>query len=153
MKVLRTRLFFALLAVAAALPVPAGAAPPADTDLSLRMATCVACHGREGAASSAAYFPRLAGKPAGYLFNQLVSFRDGRRFNADMAHLVRHLSDDYLREMAEYFSGLHPPYPSPQPLQAPAAVLARGKQLALEGDKRLNLPACIACHGDALTGV
>ena len=33
------------------------------------------------------------------------------------------------------------------------AVLERGRQLVLEGDTALKVPACIACHGERLTGV
>jgi cytochrome c553 len=32
-------------------------------------------------------------------------------------------------------------------------VLARGHTLAVQGDRALQLPACIQCHGTALTGV
>lgn len=132
------------------------ATPPArvpDT-IAQRAAACIACHGREGASTNAGYFPRLAGKPAGYLFNQLVSFRDGRRFNADMAYMVQHLSDDYLREIAEYFANLDYPYPPVAATSdASPALLARGKALALEGDAARGIPACVACHGTALTGV
>ena len=44
-----------------------------------RVRACTACHGKEGRATSDGYYPRIAGKPAGYLYNQLVNFRDGRR--------------------------------------------------------------------------
>ena len=121
--------------------------------IEARVQGCVTCHGQQGQGTSNGYFPRIAGKPAGYLYNQLVNFREGRRSYPMMVYMVGNLSDDYLREMAEYFSGLHPPYPAPQPLQAPAAVIERGRQLALEGDKGKNVPACVACHGAALTGV
>jgi cytochrome c553 len=125
---------------------PGGIAP--------RVAVCIACHGREGASGNAAFFPRLAGKPAGYLYNQLLSFRDGRRFNADMVHLVQHLSDDYLREMATYFASLDLPYPpAPGSSDASAETLARGKALALQGDATRGIPACTQCHGATLTGV
>ncbi|MDQ0034222.1 cytochrome c553 [Variovorax boronicumulans] len=134
----------------------ASAAPPAtvpDT-IEQRVAACIACHGREGATTNAGFFPRLAGKPAGYLFNQLVSFRDGRRFNADMAYMVQHLSDAYLREMAEYFAGLDLPYPPISPnSDATPDQLQRGRKLALEGDAARGIPACVQCHGAALTGV
>ncbi|SOD30144.1 Cytochrome c553 [Variovorax sp. YR752] len=134
----------------------AGAATPAtvpDT-IEQRVAACIACHGREGATTNAGYFPRLAGKPAGYLFNQLVSFRDGRRFNSDMAYMVQHLSDAYLREMAEYFAGLQLPYPPISPTSdATPEQLQRGRQLVREGDAARSIPACVQCHGAALTGV
>ena len=119
-----------------------------------RVAACIACHGREGATTSAGYFPRLAGKPAGYLYNQLLSFRDGRRFNSDMGYLVQHLSDDYLREMAAYFAALDLPYARVRTTtDASADTLARGKALVLEGDPTRKIPACVQCHGQALTGV
>jgi len=134
----------------------ANAATPAtvpDT-IEQRVAACIACHGREGATTNAGYFPRLAGKPAGYLFNQLVSFRDGRRFNSDMAYMVQHLSDAYLREMAEYFAGLQLPYPPVSSVSdATPEQLQRGRQLVREGDAAHGIPACVQCHGAALTGV
>lgn len=135
------------LGAAAQTTVPAAGIEP-------RVAACIACHGREGSSGSAAYFPRLAGKPAGYLFNQLASFRDGRRTNADMAHLVRHMSDAYLQEIADHFAGLDLPYPPVSAISdASAATLARGRQLVLQGDAARGIPACTQCHGAALTGV
>lgn len=118
-----------------------------------RTAACVACHGEQGRATSEGFFPRIAGKPAGYLYNQLINFRDGRRQHAQMVYMVGYLSDAYLKEMADYFASLHPPYPPPQAADASQAVLARGRQLALNGDSARNIPACAACHGNHLAGV
>jgi cytochrome c553 len=151
MKRLPAAILLFLSAVSAGVPAARAQAVP-DT-MARRTMACTGCHGEQGRATSDGYFPRIAGKPAGYLYNQLVNFREGRRSYPMMVYMVNNLSDDYLREMAEYFSGLHPPYLPPQPLQVPAALLARGRQLALEGDQGRNVPACIACHGDALTGV
>lgn len=135
----------------AALSAPPGRVP--DT-IGQRAAACIACHGREGASGNAAYFPRLAGKPAGYLFNQLRSFRDGRRFNSDMVYMVQHLSDAYLLEIAEYFAGLDLPYPPVTTTSdATPELLQRGKALVVDGDRSRGIPACAACHGAALTGV
>ncbi len=134
----------------------ANAATPASVPdtIEQRVAACIACHGREGATTNAGFFPRLAGKPAGYLFNQLVSFRDGWRFNSDMTYMVQHLSDAYLREMAEYFAGLDLPYPPiATASDATPEQLQRGRKLVLEGDAARGVPACVQCHGAALTGV
>ena len=128
------------------------AAVPMDP-MARRMQACTPCHGQEGRATAEGYFPRIAGKPAGYLFAQLVHFRDGRRSNAAMAYLVQHLSDDYLREIATWFSRQELPYPPPAASRPGAAQLARGEQLVRTGDPARRLPACAACHGDALTGV
>lgn len=130
----------------------AAAAPPPDT-MAQRMQACVACHGQEGRATNAGYFPRIAGKPAGYLYNQLVNFRDGKRQNATMAYLLDHMSDAYLREIAAYFAALDLPYPPPQAGNASPAALARGEQLVRQGDAQRGIPACSKCHGAAMTGV
>lgn len=132
---------------------PAQAAPTVEDTMAQRVIACTGCHGREGRAASDGYYPRIAGKPAGYLFNQLVNFRDGRRTYALMTHLVQHLTDDYLREIADHFAGLDLPYPPPQPLALGAETLERGRKLVLEGDPARDIPACAQCHGRALTGV
>lgn len=121
--------------------------------MAQRLLACTGCHGKEGRAASDGYYPRIAGKPAGYLLEQLRAFRDGRRGYAPMARLLEPLSDDYLREIAEHFAALELPYPPPQAATAPAAVLARGEALVRRGDAARELPACAACHGEALTGV
>jgi cytochrome c553 len=117
-----------------------------------RMQACTPCHGKEGRASPVGYLPRIAGKPAGYLANQLINFRDGRRFHGAMTHLVEHLSDDYLREIAGYFAALDLPYPPPVPPAARDGVVRRGEVLATRGDHSLKVPACTQCHGYTLTG-
>lgn len=121
--------------------------------IAQRAVACSACHGKEGRATSEGFFPRIAGKPAGYLYNQLVNFREARRKSAAMTYMVAYLSDDYLRELADYFSALRLPYPPPQDFNTPEESLLRGRQLVFSGDKSKNVPACVACHGKALTGV
>lgn len=125
----------------------------ADAAMAERTQACTACHGPQGRAGPDGYYPRLAGKPAGYLYNQLRNFKEGRRHYALMESLLAPLSDDYLREIAAYFSNLTPPYARPLPSAASPAALVRGRTLAMNGDAALNLPACIQCHGQALTGV
>nr|WP_081768718.1 c-type cytochrome [Herbaspirillum sp. RV1423] len=120
--------------------------------IAQRLAACTACHGKQGRASSDGYYPRIAGKPEGYLFNQLTNFRDGRRQYPQMTYLLDHLSDAYLHEIAAYFAEQHPPYPAPQPTEATPAVLERGRALVMNGDSGKKVPACVACHGQALTG-
>ena len=98
-----------LLALASFASLPVASAP-ADT-LAQRVIACTACHGQEGRAAPDGYHPRIAGKPSLYLFNQLVNFREGRRRYGPMVYLVDHLSDDYLREIAEHFAAIDLPYP------------------------------------------
>lgn len=144
-----------LLSIALLCGAAAAAADPVvfqDT-IAQRTLACTACHGKEGRAGPDGYYPRIAGKPLGYLYAQLLNFRDGRRHYGLMAGLLEPLSDDYLFEIARYFSGLDLPYPPPPPADAPPEVLQRGRVLALQGDPDRRLPACIDCHGQALTGV
>ncbi len=143
-------LLASLLAVANA---KAGEPRRVSDTMAERVSPCTTCHGRQGLATSEGYFPRIAGKPAGYLFNQLVNFREGRRHYALMTYLVDHLTDAYLREMAEYFAALELPYPPPQAVSAPRPVLSRGEALVRKGEPARNIPACIECHGQALMGV
>ncbi|HVE52449.1 MAG TPA: cytochrome C [Ramlibacter sp.] len=143
-----------LLSLSLWIAAAASAQPaPFRDDMAQRTLACTNCHGREGRAGPDGYYPRIAGKPAGYLYNQLLNFREGRRHYGLMAGLLDTLSDDYLYEMALHFSRLDLPYPAPQPARMPPEVLERGRELARQGDAERRIPACAACHGKALTGV
>lgn len=151
MMALVKNLFTALFLLAAT--ASQAAPPPFEDTIAQRTQACTACHGKEGRAASDGYYPRIAGKPAGYLYNQLLNFREGRRHYGLMAQMVDPLSDAYLMEIAQYFSQLDLPYPAPQPANVTAEVLRRGQVLVQQGDAARNVPACVQCHGTALTGV
>jgi cytochrome c553 len=120
--------------------------------MEARVAACVGCHGTAGRGVANVYFPRLAGKPAGYLYNQLVAFREGRRKYVPMNYLLEYLPDSYLMRMAEYFAAQNPP-PLVQPKSTATAQLLRdGQHIVTEGVPGKRIPACIACHGAELTG-
>ena len=146
-----------VLGVCAALVATASlAAPPQPVfkdDIAQRVLACTSCHGPQGRAAPDGYYPRLAGKPAGYLYNQLVNFRDGKRHYGLMTQLLAPLTDAYLLEMAQHFASQQVPYPAPLATTQTAAQLARGKQLVLSGDAARSVPACVQCHGAAMTGV
>lgn len=129
------------------------AATALQDTLGKQVEACTACHGEQGKAGPDGYYPRLAGKPADYLYNQLVNFKEGRRHYALMIGLLEPLNDAYLREIASYFSKLDIPYAAPLSGRTPSAVLARGERLVKEGDAAQKIPACTQCHGTALTGV
>ena len=91
-----------------------------------RLLACAICHGENGEGlRKNEYYPRLAGKPAGYLYNQLVNFRDKRRESAIMNYMVAFLSDVYLLEIAEHYAKLQPPYPAPAAARERRAAGAR----------------------------
>lgn len=114
---------------------------------------CAACHGAQGSGLPNSYFPRLAGQPADYLFEQLKAFRDGRRSYAPMNALLMYLSDPYLKKMAEYYAQQDPGYPASDPPSISDDAAEHARQLVLEGDAARGLPACAACHGGSLTGI
>ena len=122
----------------------------ADT-LEQRLLACSGCHGKQGEGSRQnEYYPRIAGKPARYLFRQLVNFREGKRTNPQMIYFTRYLSDEYLMEIATFYSKQKPPFPTPIQPAATKQQLSRGEALVRQGDKAKGIPACAACHGSAL---
>ena len=120
--------------------------------MAQRVLACTGCHGPEGRAAPDGYYPRIAGKPAGYLYNQLLNFRDGRRSYALMTNLLAPLDDAYLREIAGQFGGLDLRDPAACPVTLAPADAAAAARLVGDGDPARGLPACNACHGAAMTG-
>ena len=121
--------------------------------IEARVQGCVTCHGQSGQGTDNGYFPRIAGKPVAYLYNQLVAFRDGTRKYAPMNYLVAYLPDPYLHEIAEHFAKQRPAFAAKDNAAVDAPTLARGKLIATVGDSAKQIPACIACHGAGLTGM
>lgn len=148
---------FALLLVAPAGFSLAGEASSVERlvpdTMEARVAACVQCHGSHGRAGPDGFYPRIAGKPKGYLLAQLLNFRDGRRNYEPMRHLLHGLPEDYLSEIAEYFADMRLPYDAPVQARASAALLERGRTLAELGDPSRELPACAACHGASFSGM
>jgi cytochrome c553 len=136
-------------------PTPAGSKSPygAPDTLFARVQGCSTCHGTLGQGTQDQYFPRIAGKPQGYLFNQLQSFREGRRSYPPMNYLLAYLNDDYFHEMAQFFSEQHLPFAKPEQSTLAAGDLTSGERLVKQGDAKRHVPACIACHGPQLTGI
>src|SRR4051794_26764525 len=98
---------------------------PPDT-MAARVLACASCHGAEGEGTSDVYFPRRAGRRGGYLYNQLVAFGEGRRRYPPMNYLLDFLPDPYLKQMAEHFASLRPPFPPPAIPTVSKDILARG---------------------------
>ena len=129
----------------------ADAASFEDT-IAQRVLACTGCHGRKGRAAPDGYYPRIAGKPAGYLFNQLRHFREGRRHYELMNGLVEWLDDAYLQEIADHFASIDLPYPPPAPPVESASIRRIGETLVRRGRPESGVPACNDCHGAAMTG-
>ncbi len=149
----RTGLLLLACTTAASAAVPEqGRLAPNDAAMADRMMACTACHGDTGRAAADGYYPRIAGKPAGYLYQQLLNFRDGRRQYVPMTLLLQHLSDDYLYDIGRYFANQHPPYPPPEQHSLSAEQRALAQRLIFDGIPERELPACAACHAENLAG-
>ena len=147
---MRTRIFI-LLSLLLCGPARAVESMTAPDSIEARVQGCSTCHGPHGEGNTDPFFPRIAGKPAGYLFNQLRNFRDGRRSYPPMNYLLAYLHDDYLAEIADYFSAQTV---REQTGIAPVMTVAGpGERLAKQGDATRAIPACILCHGKLLTGM
>jgi cytochrome c553 len=133
-------------------PGPATAEQPPNT-IAARALACANCHGKLGEGTQDVYFPRLAGKPSGYLLNQLEAFRVGRRKYPPMNYLLEFQRTEFLRELAEYFAAQRPPLRPPESPAVSADLLNRGETLVTRGDAERNIPACTSCHGPSLTGM
>lgn len=70
-----------------------------------------------------------------------------------MNYLVAYLPDSYLKEIAEHFAKQRPPFATFERDPVESKVLDRGQALVTTGDKQLGIPACVSCHGAALTGM
>jgi cytochrome c553 len=106
-----------------------------------KAATCAACHGKNGIASTAA-FPNLAGQSETYLYVQLRAFRDGVRKNAVMQPLAKALTDQDMRNLAAHFASL-----PGKPTARAAQSSSRGASLFHDGDATQGVPPCQGCHG------
>jgi len=80
---------------------PVGAAPA-------KVALCGSCHGKNGVGITGDY-PTLAGQHADYLSRAMHEYARGDRKNAMMPNFVNGLTEEEIREIAEYFSKQSPP--------------------------------------------
>jgi cytochrome c553 len=133
----------ALAASAAPAPAkPAAAATP----------PCEACHGAHGEGMAAAHVPRIAGQSADYLQKQLDDYAGGTRDNPIMANFAKALSEQQRAKFASRYAAMRAPYLA-QSKPPNAVLLARGHQLAFQGDEGERVQACNGCHGPEGVGV
>ncbi|WP_432761332.1 c-type cytochrome [Rhizobium mayense] len=121
--------------------------------MAARVQACTPCHGAEGRGTNDPYFPRLAGKPSGYLYHQLLAFKNDRRKYPPMNYLLEFLPDDYLKKIGDYFAEQRPDLPPAAVSDLSKSVLQHGEDLATQGDMERGIPACVSCHGSSLTGM
>jgi cytochrome c553 len=143
-----------LIAGAASAPAaaPAVPAPAAAPTAAATTPPCEACHGAHGEGMAAAHVPRIAGQSADYLQKQLDDYANGSRDNPIMRNFAKALSEQQRAKFAARYAAMSAPYLSQaKPLNA--VHLARGHQLAYQGDEAKRVQACNGCHGPDGIGV
>lgn len=115
---------------------------------TLAQQVCSLCHGNDGNSVSPV-FPNLAGQQKAYLVTQLTNFRGHDRSDPAgfeyMWGLSRHLTDNQINELADYFAKQAPARPSA--IISDEKLLAEGKRIFEEGLPAKEAPPCMACHG------
>jgi cytochrome c553 len=113
--------------------------------------TCGACHGANGRSVSPT-FPNLAAQTAPYIELQLHAFKDQTRADPDaqayMWGMASQLNDASISGLAAYFSK----QPAAEGRSGNATLIARGKQIFVEGVPGRQIPACASCHGAQAQG-
>ncbi len=144
-----------LLAALTCIPMYAQAADAAKTLAAQGnkqgTTACQACHGEDGGGTAAAGFPRLAGLDSGYIQQQLMNFRSGKRSHDVMQPIAKALSKKEVTLIAAYYAAL--PVPAFAPEGGEAALLSKGEAIATVGDWDHEIPACFQCHGPGGRGM
>jgi len=109
--------------------------------------TCAACHGQDGNSVNPVW-PSIAGQHPTYFVEQLQAFKSGARNEPLMMGQVMSLSDEDMRNLAVYYSGM----PAAAKSVADPAVIDRGQRLYRGGDRENTTSACGACHGPTGSG-
>ena len=113
--------------------------------------TCAACHGGNGRSVSPT-FPNLAAQTAPYIELQLHAFKDQTRADPDaqayMWGMASQLNDASISGLAAYFSQQSAAVGK----SGNAALIAKGKQIFVEGVPDRQIPACASCHGAQAQG-
>src|SRR5258708_16630627 len=120
----------------------AAALPAAAEKRAERLAPCFACHGEKGQ-SEAPEVPSLGAQTAPYTLIQIYLFREKQRVFEPMNEATKGLSDDDLRDVADFIAKLPPPIPPAD--TADAARLDRGRAL-------VEQYRCNVCHRPDLIG-
>ena len=122
--------------------------------VTIAQQVCSNCHGVDGNSVSPG-FPRLAGQQAVYIVAQLTNFRSHQRSDPAgteyMWGLSRHLTDEQIAGLADYYAKQEPQRPA-LPAVDPK-LLAAGKEIYDKGVAADNVIACMACHGPLGQGI
>jgi cytochrome c553 len=102
---------------------------------------------------AAAHVPRIAGQSAEYLKKQLDDYAVGTRDNPVMANFAKALNEKQRLKFAVRYAAMSAASSPPAKTTLNVVQLARGHQLAYQGDEQARVQACNNCHGPDGIGV
>jgi cytochrome c553 len=91
------------IAGAVAIVAALGAAPCAAEDVAALAEACAGCHGQNGTPTDAT-IPVIWGQQSSYLYKQLHNYKSSDRGNPVMSAVVKDISLQDLRTLANYFA-------------------------------------------------
>ncbi|TXG77140.1 MAG: c-type cytochrome [Rhodocyclaceae bacterium] len=137
------------------------AAPAAADDLEKGKeinGTCAACHGEFGQGGKKGEYPRIGGQRAGYIEDQLRSFRSRTRINIPMFPYTqeRELPDEDIKAVAAYLASVELPTKMPtftgnedaltKLLMADKVMIIPRAEGDVENGKAIFQKQCHTCH-------
>ncbi|KVW96234.1 hypothetical protein ABW22_08060 [Thiobacillus denitrificans] len=138
-----TRLIFMGTMVMAA--STAAAAPPSIITQGKGAAiACASCHGVDGAGNAQAGFPVLAQLPPAHFAKQIADFKAGTRTHPIMTPIAMAMSAEDIESSARHYASQA--RPKSEATTVDPAVIARGKNLAINGAWDRHVPPCFKCH-------
>lgn len=85
--------------------IPGAASALDSLELQNVVAQCAACHGADGIAKDVE-IPNLAGQHDRYIAEQLRNFRSGKRPHKEMRYMSRHITDEEIEALAQYYANI-----------------------------------------------
>ena len=107
----------------------------------VKSAMCASCHGVDGNSTNPVW-PKLAGQHEKYITRQLELFKNGQRKGTVMSGMTAALSATDMQDIAAYFAS--------QKITVGSSnenLIETGKAIYEGGKAKLQIPACMGCHG------
>jgi len=96
-----------IAAATIALAATIGTAVAGDAEAGkAKYAVCAGCHGPTGAGNEALKYPKLSGRDAAFVAEQLHAFKSGTRVNATMQAMTAGLNEGDIDNLAAYIATL-----------------------------------------------
>ena len=117
-----------------------------------KVAVCAGCHGVDGnGLEGAPLNPKLADQVPGYIKKQLMAFKDGSRQDPIMAGMVAALTEEDMADIDAFYASL--PVKNVGVSKADEEQALAGQKIYRGGFKKLNISACMSCHGPSGHGI